>query len=68
MTPGMCAVSREAGQRAVDHGFVTLLVWVVADLHGHDHDATPRRGSERKRLPGPDRSGTTRSDLFPRAA
>jgi hypothetical protein len=41
---------------------------VVADLHGHDHDATPRRGSERKHLPGFDRSGTIRSYLFPGAA
>jgi hypothetical protein len=41
------AVGGEARQLAVYHGFVTLLVWVVVDLHSHDHDATPRPAPRR---------------------
>ncbi len=33
------AVGGEARQLAVCHGFVTLLVWVVTDLHGQRSDA-----------------------------
>jgi len=45
------AVGGEARQCAVDDGLVTLLVWVVMDLHGHDHDATPRPATRRPLRP-----------------
>jgi len=44
------AVGGEARQLAIHRSFVTVLVWIVVDLHGHDHDATPRQATRRKVL------------------
>jgi hypothetical protein len=45
------AIGGEARQRAVDNGFVAVLVRVVMDLHGHDQDATPRPPRDERNAP-----------------
>jgi len=45
--PWLHAVGDEARQSAIDHGFVTLRLWVVTNLYGHLRDATPRPHARR---------------------